>query len=247
MATMKSPSSNPSLVRLRACLFGIALAVLTFGTGCQQKMADQPSYKPLDANTFFPDGRSARPVVAGTVARGHLQLNRALQTGRRSGERKALVKPPAPNSEQDADAQELLAREAEENNDFVSEFPLPVSRAMIEHGQQRYMIYCVVCHDPLGTGRGKIVERGFTRPPSYHVDRLREAPVGRLFAVMSDGYGSMPSYAAQVPVRDRWAIAAYVRALQLSQHFPQDDLPQDVERRWLNQELRPEPAEREVP
>ena len=83
------------------------------------------------------------------------------------------------------------------------------------------MIYCVVCHDPLGTGKGKIVERGYTAPPSLHIERLRTVPPGYLFAVISDGYGSMPSYSAQIPVRDRWAIAGYLRALQASQHFPE--------------------------
>ena len=93
------------------------------------------------------------------------------------------------------------------------------------------MIYCVVCHDAAGTGRGKIVERGYTRPPSYHIDRLRRAPVGHFFRVITLGYGSMPSYAAQIPPRDRWAIVAFVRALQLSQHFPEDQLPADLRKR----------------
>jgi mono/diheme cytochrome c family protein len=83
------------------------------------------------------------------------------------------------------------------------------------------MIYCVVCHDPLGTGHGTIVQRGYTPPPSYHIERLRTAPVGHLFAVISEGYGSMPSYADQIPTRDRWAIVAYLRALQASQHYPE--------------------------
>jgi hypothetical protein len=94
------------------------------------------------------------------------------------------------------------------------------------------MIYCVVCHDPLGTGRGKIVERGYTQPPSYHIERLRKAPVGRFFDVMTNGYGSMPDYKQQIPPWDRWAIAAYVRALQLSQHFPAKDLPPDMRKEW---------------
>jgi len=110
----------------------------------------------------------------------------------------------------------------------VDTFPFPITEKVLKHGMHRYLIYCVVCHDPLGTGHGKIVERGYTRPPSFHIERLRTVPVGHLFAVMSEGYGSMPSYAEQIPVRDRWAIAAYVRALQLSQHFPADQLPGDL-------------------
>jgi hypothetical protein len=82
----------------------------------------------------------------------------------------------------------------------------------------------------LGTGYGKIVERGYTRPPSYHISRLREAPVGRLFAIVSEGYGSMPSYAGQIPPEDRWAIVAYVRALQLSQHFPKNKLTEEMQK-----------------
>ena len=86
------------------------------------------------------------------------------------------------------------------------------------------MIYCVECHDALGTGRGAIVERGYTPPPSFHIDRLRTSPAGRFFAVITEGYGSMPSYGAQIPPDDRWAIVAYIRALQLSQHFPKDEM-----------------------
>jgi mono/diheme cytochrome c family protein len=106
---------------------------------------------------------------------------------------------------------------------------------VLEHGRNRYMIYCVVCHDPLGTGRGKIVERGYTRPPSYHIERLRQAPVGHFFEVISKGYGSMPSYGSQVPPRDRWAIIAYIRALQTSQHFKVAELPDDLRREWQEQ------------
>ena len=87
-----------------------------------------------------------------------------------------------------------------------------MTEPVLEHGYHRFMIYCVVCHDPLGTGQGKIVERGYTAPPSYHIERLRNVPVGYLFAVISEGYGSMPSYGAQIPVRDRWAIVGYLRA-----------------------------------
>ncbi len=102
----------------------------------------------------------------------------------------------------------------------IETFPFPVTLDVVKHGQNRFMIYCVVCHDALGTGHGKIVERGYTRPPSYHIDRLRQAPVGHFFEVISKGYGSMPSYGSQVPPLDRWAIIAYIRALQTSQRFP---------------------------
>ncbi len=113
---------------------------------------------------------------------------------------------------------------------FVDTFPFPMTEEVLEHGYHRFMIYCVVCHDPLGTGQGKIVQRGYTPPPSYHIPRLRKAPAGYLFAVISEGYGSMPSYAAQIPVRDRWAIVGYLRALQASQHFPETKLTDAMRR-----------------
>src|SRR3954467_15240581 len=172
------------------------IAALTLA-GCQQKMAGQPSYQPLEATSFFADGRASRPLVAGTVARGHLQTNVALYSGRNTRAK------PIPEGE-------LKGRD--ENQDFVDDFPVGVDEQLIRHGRDRYLIYCVVCHDPLGSGQGKIVERGYTRPPTFHQPRLREAPIGRLFAVISEGYGSMPSYAAQIPPEDRWAIVAYLRA-----------------------------------
>jgi mono/diheme cytochrome c family protein len=199
-----------------------ALAAVHFAVclcGCQQKMADQPSFQPLEPFGFFADNRSARPLPRGTVARGQLRLDAAVYTGRttRGGPKEALSEPaPEAGSEQ--------AKKFDENRDFVEDFPVAVDEEFIRHGRDRFSIYCVVCHDTVGTGRGKIVERGYTKPPSYHIPRLREAPVGRLFAVVSEGYGSMPSYAGQIPVEDRWAIVAYVRALQASQHFPLAEL-----------------------
>jgi mono/diheme cytochrome c family protein len=121
-----------------------------------------------------------------------------------------------------------------DESQFVDSFPYPITMQVLEHGYDRFMIYCVVCHDPLGTGRGKIVERGYTPPPSYHIPRLRTVPVGHLFAVVSEGYGSMPSYAGQISPRDRWAIVAYVRALQLSQHFPVDQLTPEMKKDVTN-------------
>jgi mono/diheme cytochrome c family protein len=200
--------------------------------GCQQKMAEQPSYKPLDGCSFFADGRSARAAVPGTVARGHLQVDKPLYTGRR--DRPAAAEPAPPNRSPDREAMPLIAAEAEAESNFVETFPLPITASLIEHGYHRYMIFCVVCHDPLGTGHGKIVERGYTRPPSYHIERLRNAPVGRLFAVATEGYGSMPSYAEQISVTDRWAIVAYIRALQLSQHYPKNKLPAKLPNEWTS-------------
>ena len=108
---------------------------------------------------------------------------------------------------------------------FVREVPLPVTKPLLLRGRERYDIYCAVCHDRVGTGDGMIVRRGYRRPPSLHIDRLRNETDGYLFDVATRGFGQMPGYAAQVPVRDRWAIVAYVRALQLSQHATLADVP----------------------
>lgn len=198
--------------------------------GCQQKMAVQPSLKPMAGCDFGPHGSASRLPVAGTIARGHLRVDSVFYRGRARSEERA-----APNDDErvkaaEPSAQPTISAEARQNADVASEFPLPITRELLERGRNRYMIYCVVCHDALGTGRGKIVERGYTRPPSYHVKRLREAPIGHLFVVASEGYGSMPAYAGQIPARDRWAIVAYVRALQFSQHFAEDDLTEEMRR-----------------
>ncbi len=166
--------------------------------------------------------------MPGTVARGHLRTDHALYTGKRTPATYDWARPASLIGLAGlAPLAAILDAETEQNY-YVETFPFPVTREVLQQGHDRYMIYCVVCHDPLGTGRGKIVERGYTAPPSYHIERLRAARVGHFFDVMTRGYGSMPSYAEQVPPRDRWAIAAYVRALQLSQHFPEKDLNDDM-------------------
>lgn len=103
--------------------------------------------------------------------------------------------------------------------------PMPVTPQLMERGQQRFNIYCSPCHGEAGDGNGMIVQRGYKHPPSYHIDRLRRAPIGYFFDVATNGFGAMPDYSEQVPVADRWAIAAYIRALQLSQHATQADVP----------------------
>jgi hypothetical protein len=110
-------------------------------------------------------------------------------------------------------------------------FPFPIARKDLERGRDRYEIFCSPCHDRAGTGRGIIVQRGYRAPSSLHVDRLRQAPAGYFFDVMTRGFGAMPDYASQVPPRDRWAIVAYIRALQLSQNASRDDLTADEVRR----------------
>ena len=157
-------------------------------------MQDQPKYKAFQASPFFEDGRASRPLVAHTVARGHLDDDTLLYTGKSGGVLAAV-------------------------------FPFPVTRAVLDRGHERYDIFCSPCHDRVGNGNGMIVQRGYRRPPSLHDARLRAAATGYFFDVITNGFGVMPSYAMQVPVRDRWAIVAYIRALQLSQHATLADVP----------------------
>ena len=171
-----------------------ALATLSLA-GCRSDMHVQPRYNPLDQSEFFEDGRSARPAVPGTVARGQLRIDEHLYTGKVNG---------VP----------------------VDSFPFPVTPKVLERGRERYNIYCTPCHGYTGEGRGMIVQRGFPQPPSYHIDRLRQAPVGYLYGVITHGYGAMYSYAARIPPEDRWAVVAYIRALQMSQHATINDVPE---------------------
>jgi len=111
------------------------------------------------------------------------------------------------------------------NGQAMDQFPFPVTAQVLERGRERYNIYCSPCHDYTGSGNGMIVQRGFPPPPSYHTERLRQAPAGHFFEVMTDGYGTMYSYAGRITPEDRWAIVAYIRALQLSQHASLNDVP----------------------
>lgn len=180
-----------SCVKKIACLSGIALLL----AGCRLDMHVQPKYLPYNPSKFFDDGRSERPVVPGTVARGQLRLDELLYTGK-------------------------------ENGTVADKFPFPITRADIERGRERYNIYCTPCHDYTGSGQGMIVQRGFPPPPSFHTGELRQAPAGHFFEAITNGYGSMYSYAARVEPGDRWRIAAYIRVLQLSQHATMQDVPE---------------------
>jgi hypothetical protein len=108
---------------------------------------------------------------------------------------------------------------------MVKEFPFPIDEKVLDRGQERYNIYCSPCHDRTGSGNGIVVQRGFKQPPSYHIERLRQADVGYFFDVITNGFGAMPDYRAQVAPRDRWAIIAYIRALQYARHAPAVDIP----------------------
>ena len=115
-----------------------------------------------------------------------------------------------------------------DGNTLVAQFPLPVTRALLDRGRQRFDIYCAPCHDRTGGGNGMVVQRGYRPPPSFHIERLRAQPVGHFFDVITNGFGAMPDYAAQVDAQDRWAIIAYIRALQLSQAAAVADVPPDA-------------------
>jgi mono/diheme cytochrome c family protein len=185
--------------RTRPCAWytGFALALLL--SGCRSEMYDQPRYEPYEATEFFDDGTSARPLVAGTV-------------------------PWRDPREQKVASSEVFAT-GKAADKLAEELPFPLDRALLDRGQQRYRIFCTPCHGELGDGRGMIVRRGFNPPPSFHSALVRDKPIGHYFDVMTRGYGTMYSYAARVPARDRWAIAAYIRALQLSQNAKAADLP----------------------
>lgn len=183
--------------RIRGLLVACGLAAGLLSAGCRQDMHDQPRFKPYAKSDFFADKRSARPLVDGTIARGHLRADAVLYTGKAAG------KP--------ADA-----------------FPFPVTADVMARGRERFDIFCSPCHGRTGAGDGMIVRRGYRKPPTFHQDRLRQAAPGYTYDVITNGFGAMPDYAQQVPVGDRWAIVAYIRALQRSQHAAADRLPAEA-------------------
>lgn len=172
----------------------LAVTVMFFLAGCRQDMHNQPKFIPLRSSEFFPDQRSARYPVDGTV-------------------------PKLENH--DLDEAQLVPGSyyltGKHGAAFGNELPFPLTHDVMERGQQRFNIYCAPCHARVGDGNGMIVQRGYKHPPSFHQQRLRNAPVGYFYDIMSNGLGAMPDYAAQIHPRDRWAIAAYIRALQCSQ------------------------------
>lgn len=183
--------------------------VFAAGCGVRFDMQDQPRYKVYKQSDFFADGRASRDLPEGTVARGLLKENKGYYTGK--------IDNPDPNAQAQTSTNAAGNTIVTSFPNAIDEFPIPVTKELVDRGQERYNIYCIVCHGPVGNGDGMIVRRGFSPPPTYHDDRLRNAPVGHFFDVITNGWGKMNSYAAQVPVKDRWAIVAYIRALQISQ------------------------------
>lgn len=170
-------------------------------------MKDQPRYEPLEASAFFDDGQSARSFPEGTVARGQLRED------------------------------DLLYRGLGPDGQFATGFPMAVTSDVLHRGQERFGIFCTPCHDRTGHGNGMIVQRGYKKPPSLHEPRLRASANGYLFDVVTHGFNTMQGYAAQIPVADRWAIIAYVRALQLSEDVDVATVPAEIRSALAHQDV----------
>jgi hypothetical protein len=240
-------------------IFAFCLLPFAFAA-CRQDMHDQPKFRPLRPTDFFKDERSARPLVEGTVARGHLNEDDLLYTGRtaqattgtnqqaaQSQRPQAQPQAAQPQSTQPQTAQQQTGQQQtgqsqpgqpQPGQGFANVFPFPVTKDVLDRGQERYNIFCSMCHDRTGTGNGMVVRRGYRQPPSLHIDRLRSAPAGHFFDVITNGFGAMPDYRSQIPARDRWAIIAYIRALQLSRQGTINDVPAE-ERDKLNKSEAP--------
>jgi hypothetical protein len=197
------------------------LLVLTVAAGCRQEMAEQPSLRPLVATTAFADGRAAQTLVPGTIPRLEEGFDDETLTGMRGTV--------------DAAEQLTVDRNDLEKRPYLDRFPRAMTAEVLRRGRERYMVFCVPCHDPLGYGTGVVVDRGYTRPPTLHSDRLRAAPPGYFYDVIRRGFGAMPEYGPQIPVLDRWAIAGHIKVLQQSQHLRLDDLPEPQRRAVLEQ------------
>ena len=170
-----------------------AFAAAGLLAGCRQDMQDQPKFIPQRGTDFYADGRSARPQVENTVARGQLREDAYFYTGMQGGK--------------EGDG-----------------MPFPVTMEVLERGQERYNVYCTPCHSRVGNGVGMIVQRGYSKAGNFHTARLQAAPLGHFFNVMTNGYGAMPDYSAQLTPADRWAVVAYIKALQLSQNAQPGDV-----------------------
>ncbi len=199
---------NAEMLRGRAVRLaaGCALASMALLAGCRQDMQDQPKIVPQRGSEMFSDNRSARPQVVDTVARGQLHQDSYFYTGM-VGEGK------------DRKPADLM--------------PFPVTAEVMARGQERFNTYCTPCHSRVGNGDGAIVERGYARAGNLQDAQYIAKPLGHYFDVMSHGFGAMPDYSAQLAPADRWAVAAYIRALQLSQHAKPSDVPAGVEVKTL--------------
>jgi mono/diheme cytochrome c family protein len=190
-------------VQVRRIVAAAGLAALLLVAGCRQDMQNQPKMIPQRGSDFFADHRGARPQVLNTVARGQLHEDSYFYTGVIQG-----------------------ANGYREEQNLM---PFPVTMEVLQRGQERFNIYCTPCHSRAGNGLGEIVQRGYKPAANFH-DQVRMAqPLSHYFYVMTHGYGAMPDYSAQLTPVDRWAVAAYIRALQLSQAATAKDVPAGVE------------------
>ena len=193
----------------------VLLAGVCFaGASCRYDMQDQPKMKPYRGTSFFGDGLAMRQPVPGTIPRGYLRSDKALFTGKNdTNANRATTAQPSAN----ANSNSSTSANANAYSGDVDTFPFPITEETVQRGRQRYDIFCSVCHGLTGHGDGMIVRRGYRQAANFHEERLRQAPVGHFFDVVTNGWGAMPSYAPQIPVQDRWAIISYVRALQAAE------------------------------
>jgi hypothetical protein len=194
MTGIRNQEPGISVQRLRQVTVVCGFACLSLLAGCRQDMQDQPKFVPQRGTDFYADGRSARPQVENTVARGQLHEDTYFYTGMQGGKEGDTM-------------------------------PFPVTMTVLQRGQERYNIYCTPCHSRVGNGAGMIVQRGYRPAGNFHTPRMNAAPLGHFFSVITNGLGAMPDYSAQLTPADRWAVVAYVRALQLSQNAKQSDVP----------------------
>jgi len=199
--TWRQPFSPPPLEGGGKIVLALAIALLLTGCDPRQDMGEQPKSRPLQGNANFPDGASARPLVSGTIPRDAANVPGAPYGSSRQPKQ--------------VDASDLV--------DERQPIPLEITAGTLDRGQQQFNIYCAPCHGALGNGNGMIAQRGFQHPPSYHVDRLRTIGDGHLFNVITQGYGGMYSYNDKIAPTDRWAIVAYIRALQAAPDVAQAD------------------------
>lgn len=245
----------------------LVVALVLASTGCQQKMAEMPYYKPYEPSDYFADHRSNRPLEPGVIHRGQRPDFDPLVTGltveewgrawkKADAPYKVDLNAPVPleNRENAIGAPRFDPRKADSPKIYNDAFPFEITAGDLQRGARQYTAFCVECHGPLGNGKGKIWERGYLKPTSYHTRKvdggepdesgdvplgysrgynrwgiripLTEVPPGYIFEVITKGYGAMPDHAAQIKPDDRWRIIAYVRTLQFSMSAPAKDLPQ---------------------
>jgi hypothetical protein len=260
----------------------LPVGLLAVALGCQQRMADQPGHRAYEASAFFPNRQGARPLEPGVVYRGQKPPADPLVTGLSAEGQKDRTGDPTGKAAFDEKSVVPPKGAPDKVENYANEFPFEMTEADLKRGQQRYNIYCALCHGAAGDGNGKIVERGYLRPPSYHVDpagklmdtaatgrvkdeeagklpqgysrgfgrygvkvAIKDVPVGYIFQVITQGFGGMPDHASQIPPEDRWRIAAYIRALQLSQGAAVADLPPAARRAAEEGLARPAPKTEE--